>query len=251
MMRAKAKPSKSPSRSFSKFLKPAVAVALALSIIAGFVYVLMQIKVRELVFLNNNRLKKEDLLYISKAKVGDKLFEYSSKDLYTHAKTSPWIKDLTVRKELTGSITFNIKEATPVAVLKLADEYFLVSEDAVVLERLKDNTLFLPIIREISPKENPNTYKEAVNIVNALIEKGIMQYDGSFVIYGSRPEDLSLYTGKMTIKIGSGDLDSKFKRLLLVKEEIEKRSMVVDYIDLRFAERVIVKSTGRAEPEFN
>ncbi len=46
---------------------------------------------------------------------------------------------------------------------------------------------------------------------------------------------------KIVIKVGKGDIEKKLERLEFVREEIQKRNMTVEYIDLRFANKIIVK----------
>jgi cell division septal protein FtsQ len=45
----------------------------------------------------------------------------------------------------------------------------------------------------------------------------------------------------MVVKVGAGDYKEKLQRLLELEEDIQRRQITVDYIDVRFANRVVVK----------
>ena len=65
----------------------------------------------------------------------------------------------------------------------------------------------------------------------------------------SSPEDITLKVDSISIKVGAGDFDKKLERLEAIKDEIQKRNMTIEYIDLRFANKVIVKPLGNAGGE--
>jgi cell division protein FtsQ len=57
----------------------------------------------------------------------------------------------------------------------------------------------------------------------------------------SKPEELSSIIDGMVVKVGAGEYKEKLERLLQLEEDIQRRQITVDYIDLRFANRVVVK----------
>lgn len=196
--------------------------------------------VRDIVFVGNYYIKDEELMHLLKIKKGDRLLSVSNKELYSRLKKSPWINDLVVRKDLTGQISISIKEATPLAILSLSDANYLIDRDGKILEQIKHNSeFFLNIIKDIAPN-NKETYDEVIKLAN-LLHRGDFFSEGSVEISGNRPEDIVLKADNLLIKIGAGDYDKKLERLRVVKKEIEKRNVRVEYIDLRFADRIIVK----------
>jgi cell division protein FtsQ len=104
--------------------------------------------------------------------------------------------------------------------------------------------LFLPVIKEINPYKDRHVYAEAVKFAGILHNKKVLSYGGNVEVTGQRPEDITLKVGDIFVKIGTGDFDKKLERLEFVKDEIEKRGIPVEYIDLRFANKIIVKPVG-------
>ncbi|HCZ12465.1 MAG TPA: hypothetical protein DHV16_09505 [Nitrospiraceae bacterium] len=132
-------------------------------------------------------------------------------------------------------------------MFNIAGRPYLIDRDGNILEPLKEGTvLFLPIIKDIDHNRNREAYAEAVKFVNVL-NRRTLSYGGSIEITGQRPEDITLKLGSIAIKIGAGDFEKKIERLEFAKDEIEKRNIAVEHIDLRFADKIIVKPAGRSE----
>ncbi len=216
---------------------------------AGMFYAVERfIRIKEVLVFGNRFMKDEEILSLVNLKKGDPIFGVSKKEIYKRLKRSSWIKDLYLRKELSGRILIKIFEAQPVAIARINDRSYLIDNGGIFLEELKDETaFFLPVIKDIDPKGNKETFMEAVNFVNALNKKGLSQ-SPNIEIYGQRKEDISLKFESISIRIGAGDFDTKLERLLIVKDEIQKRNLNVEYIDLRFENKVVVKTID-SEPE--
>lgn len=60
-------------------------------------------------------------------------------------------------------------------------------------------------------------------------------------IDGTKPEDISIRINGVPVYVGFGDFDRKLTSYISLKDEIVKRNIPVDYIDLRFSHRLIVK----------
>lgn len=221
-----------------------------LGVFSAYFLIKNYILVRDIAFVGNRHLKNDELRSLIKVKKGDELFGVSGRELYSRLKASPWVRDAAIRKELSGRILINVTEAVPVAVLSVAGRPYLIDRDGNILEPMKEGTvLFLPVIKDIDHNKDRDAYKEAVRFVNVLYNKRVLSYDGNIEITGQRPEDITLKLDNISIKIGAGDFDKKLERLEFVRDEIEKRNMSVEYIDLRFANKIIVKPAGHESDE--
>lgn len=217
---------------------------------AAYFFIKNHMLVRDIAFEGNHHLKNDELKSLIKIKKGDELFGISGRELYKRLKSSPWIRDAVIKKELSGRVLINVTEAVPVAILSIAGRPYLIDREGNILEPMKEGTvLFLPVIKDIDYKNNREAYLEAVRFVDVLHNKRVVSYDGTIEITGQRPEDITLKLDNISIKIGAGDFDKKLERLEFVRDEIEKRNMSVEYIDLRFANKIIVKPVGSVEGE--
>lgn len=225
----------------------------SLLLIAGssiYFYVHNYVFVKEIVFIGSRQLDRGELMSLLMVRNGDRLFSISGGELYQRLRKSPWIKDAVIRKELSGRLLINLTEAVPFAILTMENVPYLIDKDGVMLEQIKEGTaFFLPIIRDINPYKNRDAYMEAVRLINALNNRNIYLYSGNIEVTGQRPENLTLKVDNIYIKIGGGDYDKKLERLEIVMNEIEKRNMAIEYIDMRFSNRVIVKPSDSESHE--
>ncbi|MGD0282760.1 MAG: FtsQ-type POTRA domain-containing protein [Dissulfurispiraceae bacterium] len=220
-------------------IPPLVAVALC---IASLFLMKQLLPVTEISFIGNRHLKNEELSNLIRISKNSELFGVSGRNIYMRLKQSPWIKDAVVRKELSGRVLVRVTERVPVALLILADRPFLIDNEGNVLEQMKEGAiLLLPVIKDIDPVRNRETYGEAVRLAGVLHDRRVVSYQGDVEISGQRPEDIMLKIDKIVIKVGKGDFEKKLERLEFVRDEIQKRNMTVEYIDLRFANKIIVK----------
>lgn len=202
------------------------------------------LRVTDVYIYGNQKLKYEDIMSVIKIKKGDKLFATDLKTIHERLMTIRWIKEAVIKKELGGIIHIKIKEAQSVALLRLKDNTYLVDKDGVLLEDIGDPVaLFLPVLIDIEPKENYQAYKEALSFVSFIKNNTSYTSKSKIEIFGKRPEDISLKIEGVHIKIGSGDYENKMSRLDFVRQEIIKRNLNVEAIDLRFKDRVVVKTS--------
>lgn len=230
-----------------------MVLPLSLMLIIGLGFSLLikhLVTVKDIVFIGNHHLKNEELKSLIRVRTGDELFARSGRELYGNLKRSPWIKEVAVRKELSGRVLVKVTERVPVAILSLAGAPYLIDNDGRILEQLREGALLLlPVIKDIDPSVNRATYAEAVRFMGVLRARNVVAYDGDIVITGARPEDLTLTVENVAVKVGMGDFEKKLERLEFVKDEIQRRNMQVDSIDLRFANKIVVKPVSQASPD--
>lgn len=225
------------------FAGVALAFLLSASFAGTFYLAKKLVVVSEVVISGNQHLKSEELIALMRMRKNDELFGVTSRELQMRLMKSPWVKDAVVRKNLTGQVEVRIAEAVPRAVLAFETRSYLVDRDGVMLEELKDTpTIFLPVIRGIDPGQMRDAYREALSFIEVIhAKRGGLAANGTFSVTGTRPEDITLHLENIVIKVGSGDFERKLDDLRFVTEEIAKRNIRVEYVDLRFANRIVVK----------
>jgi cell division protein FtsQ len=156
-------------------------------------------------------------------------------------KDSPWIKDAMVRKDLTGKVIVQITEAVAIAVLQADKKPYLVDREGLRLEEIVEEPVyFLPVIK-IDPASCREAYHEAIVLAGILYDRKVMAHGGNIELSGARPEDITMRVDNVPVRIGAGDLTKKLEKLIFVRDELIKRNMAVEYIDLRFLDKIVVK----------
>jgi cell division protein FtsQ len=227
-------------------IRNSVVVFLALITVAGGAYLLegafkSAFVVRSVVFSGNTRLSDDELRTFSGLKGGENLLTLSSRALAGKMAESRWIESVSIRKELPNRIILKINEARPFALLDMKGRLFLVDDRGTMLEKLKESTVpFLPVISG-NPFREKEAFSEAIRLAMAIKDTGISAQKDHVEIIAHKPEELAANLDGILVKIGAGDYEEKLARLIQVENEIRKRQIPVDYIDLRFANKVVVK----------
>jgi cell division protein FtsQ len=200
-------------------------------------------KLSEIVFYGNGHLKDSELKRLMGIEGGEDLLMLSSDRLAFSLISSPWVVDVGLRKEFPHRLVVRVKEAEPAALLQKRGKMFLIDGDGKVLERLGDKgNPFLPVIIGGDSSDN-ETFEEALRLAEVIKDLGLSKEKKRVEITGLRggPETLGIRVEGMAIKLGEGGYREKLSRLFELSGEIRKRNINVEYVDLRFANRVVVK----------
>lgn len=197
--------------------------------------------IRDINFYGNRHLTNAELLALTGLSQKRALFSVTTADIYRRLRTSPWIKDALVRKDLSGNVTVYLTEAVAAAVLQIDEKPFLVDSDGLRLEEIRSEPVyFLPVVK-IDPSAYKEAYRDAIELARALNERKVTAHGGNIELTGTRPEDVTMKVDDLPVKIGAGNFSRKLEKLDFVRDELAKRNMPVEYIDLRFADRIVVK----------
>jgi cell division protein FtsQ len=199
---------------------------------------------KEIIFSGNKHLTDTELKAIMGIKGNEGLLELSGKDLSARLLKSPWVRAVSLRKNLPDKLLIKIEEAAPFALLEMKGRTFFVDDKGKLLEEIKNESVpFLPIISG-DPFKNNAVFSESLSLVKAIKDKGFVSTKNRIEVIippNSGPEDISMQVDGTLVKVGYGEYEEKLQRLLELEGEIVRRGIPVDYIDLRFANRVVVK----------
>lgn len=228
------------------FRKSAVIISLlGVSIGAYFLIHSLQavtlLPITQILFTGNRHLTDEELSALSGVHLHDSLLSLSGKTVSEQLLKSPWIRSVQMRKQFPDILSLVIKEAEPFALLDMKGHLFLVDEKGTLLEELRDDSIpFLPVIAG-DPFKQKEGFAEAVSLAKVMNEKGFAAERDQIEIIADRPEELTIMVDGTYVKIGNGDYEQKLERLVTLEEEVRSRGIPVEYIDLRFANRAVVK----------
>lgn len=197
--------------------------------------------VRNVVFYGNKHLTDDELSTLAGIQGNENIITISRKRVVQNLLNSPWIKSVSVRKELPDTLSILIKEVEPFALLDMKGRLFIINDRGDLLEKLKGDAIpFLPVITANSYRRNEG-FSEALSLVRSMNDLGFSSERDQIEVIVSRPQELIALIDGTVVKVGSGDYREKLERLLELEGEIKKRNIPVDFIDLRFENRVIVK----------
>jgi hypothetical protein len=91
------------------------------------------------------------------------------------------------------------------------------------------------------PFKEKQGFSAALNLVGLMNHKGFLSEGDNIWIVAHNAEELSVTIDDLVVKIGAGGYEKKLDRLARLEKEIKKMGASLDYIDLRFSNRAIVK----------
>ena len=231
----------------SKTFRKSVAFIVIITAVASaliFVYgeVKQKLSLSHFVVLGNTHLSDEEVISLMKIKQGQSLVDIDPEMVEKQLLRSAWIRKVMIRKELPHTLIVRVKEASPVAILKKKKKLFLVDREGRILERLEQSPSFLPVVE--LKDEDSFLYKQVL-ILAQTIRRFDYFNDREIRIIARRPEDISLRVDGLLIKVGKGRYREKLEHLVSLKDRIETNRIPIEYIDLRFKKRVIVRPSKR------
>lgn len=197
-------------------------------------------RVRSVVITGNEHLTDDELKGMAGISSEENLFRMSSSRIASKLAASPWIRSVAVRKEFPDRLLIQISEAEPFALLEMKGKLFIVDDRGAMLEELRNIAVpFLPVILS-NPYQEKEAFLEAITLAKVIKNTGLMSRKDHIEIISHKPQEMSVNIDGIVVKIGAGDYEDKLAGLADIEQEIKQRNISVDYIDLRFANRVLV-----------
>lgn len=229
----------------ARLFKLTALLALCCLLLAGAYYVAHSryFAIREIRLYGNNQLSDGDLMRIMGIQKGSNMFAVSSEELFTRLMGSPWIQDARLRKEFPGRLMVRVEESVPSALLRDDTGLSLIDQRGRVLEKLKSEPVpFLPIILDPT-SERTGAFRDALELAAVVKEEGIAAETGTVEIgnFSQGSEYITVTIRGLRARVGKGRYREKLARLFELEDEIKRRDINIDYVDLRFDDRVVVK----------
>ncbi len=223
----------------SRIVRGALIIVVSLTVLRG-AYILLDraFSLEEVVIKGNRYVTDGEVVRLMGIKRGAGLLSLDIGRVKGRLMLSPWIEEAAIRKELPHKLEVSLIENEPVAILKRKGRLHLINKEGTPLERLKETVSFLPVISLESNRKG--TLKEAIRLAR-VIRAGRYFENKDIEIVARSPEEITLYLDSLPVKIGKGDYEKKLSRLVSLDERLLRSKIPVQYIDLRFAKRVVVR----------
>lgn len=165
----------------------------------------------------------------------------------------PWVKSAVVTRVPLHALRIEITERKPAAIVKGASGNLLVDENGVVLSRIGTNDdATLPAITGVDPNDLVQGETRGRELVKAAVElaKLVAQaLDGRAEVDAANPESLVASVKGVRFQVGTSAVEEQWARFQKVKPVLRATALgrngkSANEIDLRYADRVIVRERG-------
>jgi cell division protein FtsQ len=214
--------------------------------IAGTTFLkLERIEVNEL-----KTLKRQEVIDLAGVREGDGIFGLRLRSIGEQIGKNPWVSKVEVRRYLPNTLSIRIVERQPVAVINMGYLYYLDGEGNVFKPLTEGDRLDFPVITGISeediardPAGSKGALKEVLGLIDHLKSRTDFRLEEVSEIHYDRGYGFTLFTAAagVPVKLGSGDYSSKLDRLAKIYKDLQTQISVLQYIDLDYSDKIIVK----------
>lgn|GEM_PF-2307184 len=204
--------------------------------------------VRYILVEGNRRLAKGEVASAINT-ANDGMFTINMQNVESDLVTRvPWIKDVRIRKEFPATLRVLVSERSPVALLDSGLSLYYVDAEGKVIEKIASGETqpFLPVIKGVTTGA---VARDVIELIDALEAKGFTNGNEPIEIQAADLSAMSVKVDGLLIRTGTGRFEEKLDRWIDIEEQIMKQGAPIEYVDLRFAGRVVVQQAAPPEEE--
>ena len=257
----------SPARKRSRFAlsrKQAsiVAVSAAFSLFVcyrAFAFVMSAdaLTVTRITVSGNTRLSRGEVLSLLEGLAGRNMLLVNLDEWRQKVLTSPWVEDAAVRRVLPGTVEVVIAERRPMGIGRMSGELFLLDQQGGIIDEFGPShaEFDLPLIDGLAtptrtPADAPIVDEGraalAARVLSSLqgrpdLAGRVSQIDVSDV----RDAVVILKNDTALIRVGDEQFAERLQSYLDLVSALREKVPQIDYVDLRFGERVYVRPQRR------
>jgi cell division protein FtsQ len=261
--RAHVKPSrrKSPSSKYAWL----AARLLAMILVAGYAVYLSVVTIADASSLQiahmsvrgNKRLATGEVLALVEGLRGQNILAIDLEDWQQKLLASPWVERATIRRVLPSTLEIAIYERAPMGIGRLGTALYLIDGQGVIIDEYGPiyADVDLPIIDGLatSPRDGGSiidaTRAEfASRVLAALASRPEIAKRVSQIDVGNLHDAIVILDGDSALlRLGDADFLSRLQQYIDLAPALRERLSGIDYVDLRFDERLYVRPPKTAQ----
>jgi cell division protein FtsQ len=215
-------------------------------------------QIKEISVRGLRELTEKDVLATAGIKPAQNLLAINTDAVIRRVSANQWVESIYVGRELPNKLVLEVKERTPLALVKQDNDFCLMDAEGFMFKKLgKSDEVDLPIITGVDEKEEIKSQLLlcTLNLLKNVSKSSQYAYLGTVSeVHVDNVFGLSLISSTgLYLKLGTADFENKLKQLKLVLADLENRGMKNGYlcIDLSDDAKVTVQHKNvpdRKEP---
>ena len=206
--------------------------------------------IKEVIIKGNDYLSEEEIFYKSGIKFGENIFKLDLKKSLDSLKQEPRIKEIEIKRVIPNKIIISLKERKAAAIVHIGEEYYFSTKEGMVLSKIDrpEEGFVLPLlsgleideikIGEIIDKPEFRTALESINSAEVILPKRFCRVE---IL---SPDDFMICNKDDTLKVRVNRPEVIINKENLLREaleKIEREKLLVEYIDIRFKDSLVIK----------
>lgn len=203
----------------------------------------------------NDRLSTGEVLALVAGLQRRNILTVSLDEFRTRLLSSPWVEDATLRRQLPSTIEIRVRERRPIGIGRVVNGLYLVDRRGVIVDEYGPNyaDLDLPIIDGLAsvPHEGAPAVDErhallAAKLIAALEARPDLAARVSQIDVSDSHDAVVLLEGDTAmLRLGDEDFVDRLQEYIDLAPALRERIAEIDYVDLRFDERLYVRPVSR------
>jgi len=211
-------------------------------------------EIKEISVRGVKELTEKDILAMAKIQQRSNILAVSTDVVAGRIADNPWVKHIYVGRELPDRLVLDVRERTPIALLKQAGNFYLMDGEGVVFKKLsKGDDVDLAIVTgvNIQAKVQSTLLAEALKLLETLSTSDQHALLGTVSeMHIDEVFGLSILTDKgLHLKLGRENFTGKLHQLQIVLSDLEMRGMKNGhlFVDLADVSKVTVQRKDTLE----
>lgn len=197
----------------------------------------------------NNRMATEDLLSVLAPLRGESIVGTDLDAWRMRLQSLPWIRDAVLRRSLPSTLEVTVSEREPIGIGRGKGRLFLVDEQGRIIDDYgpQYSDVDLPIVDGLALDGGPDDVRGglAARVIQALRSKPAIARRLSQVVVTDAHNAAVIVDGDPAlIYVGEDRFLARLESYLDLAGALRQRVADIDYVDLRFDERIYVRSAA-------
>jgi cell division septal protein FtsQ len=204
----------------------------------------------------NSRMSRGEVLALLEGLRGENMLTADLESWRQRLLSSPWVQDAAIRRVFPGTLAVVVSERQPLAIGRINDDLYLIDQRGAVIDEFGPNyaELDLPIIDGLAAHASADGMlvdEMRAALVGRLLgelqrrpdlARRVSQID----VTDSHDAVVILKNDTVLIRVGDEHFVERLQSYLDLAPALHDRIPEIDYVDLRFDERVYVRPQGTA-----
>lgn len=196
------------------------------------------------------QLSQDEIVNLAGVKLGESLLKIDLQHVAEQLEKNPWIEKLKVRRRFPGTLSIEISERVPVAVVNMGYLYYLDSKGEIFKPLTEGDRLDYPVLTGISEEDllkdadgTKMMLTTALGLMEMLKKGTVFRLSDVSEIHLDKGYGFTLFTtqGGIPVKLGNSDFQGKLARFSQIYKDLTAQIASLEYVDLNYPDKIVVK----------
>lgn len=196
------------------------------------------------------RLTRDEVIALAGVQTGDDMLALRLSRIGEQLAKNPWIETVKVRRYFPHTISIDIAEREPAAVVNMGYLYYLDEKGEIFKPLTEGDRLDYPVLTGFEEEDmarDPNGFRQglqrSLELIALLKEGAALPLGDVSEIHYDKGFGFTIFTaqGGVPVRLGNGAFGDKLARLARIYRDLQAQLPRLEYIDLDYSDRIIVK----------